>query len=150
MPFQEKNTTYLYLNGSSPGSDLDTSNEARKNGECLQLELSDLDGKNAGPSAGAVTNREVSAIPARHQIKACFEIQSWQATYARALIETDQAERIALVAEAERQILPRYLQLAASHISTDETLDLVNALDALKAIRNAAKQAESPRFFRPE
>jgi hypothetical protein len=138
MPFQE-NKMYLTLSGSGPESDLHPTNVRRQCGECLQLEWSDLDRKNTGPIAESLANPEVSTIPTRLQIKDCFVVQSWHVTYAQALIATAHAEQASLAAEAEKQILARYLELAASHISTGEASDLVNALDVLKQIRNAAK-----------
>jgi hypothetical protein len=101
------------------------------------------------PDLDAITNRRGailaesaarsgSPLPGnRIELKGCFAIHTWHRTYAEALMETDAAKLRLLIAEAEEAILARYLQLSDSPLPTDETLDLLNAIDALANLRTA-------------
>ncbi len=62
---------------------------------------------------------------------------SWQSLYHSALFETDRANSLRLIAEAEKAILLRIKELFfvhADHIEEDLVLD--DALYALRALRN--------------
>jgi len=66
-----------------------------------------------------------------------FVARVWHRPYAEALIEANPVRRRALIAEAERAILIRYLQPSASSVGWDESLDLQNATDALSQLKKA-------------
>jgi hypothetical protein len=66
-----------------------------------------------------------------------FAAQVWHRPYAEALIETDPARLQALIAEAERAISTRYLQLSGSSVPWDEGLDLLDAIHALSQLKKA-------------
>jgi hypothetical protein len=82
--------------------------------------------------------RSSSPLPCnRVELRGCFAIHTWHRTYAEALMETDAAKLRLLITEAEKAILARYLQLSEFPLPTDETLDLLNAVDALANLRKA-------------
>ena len=66
-----------------------------------------------------------------------FVIQRWHRHYAEALIETDPAKLLVIIAQAEEAILARSLELSGSQASTEETLDLREATKVLEQIRSA-------------
>jgi hypothetical protein len=66
------------------------------------------------------------------EIKNYFVIQKWQRLYAQALQEDDRIKLTSRIAAAEREILHRYLELAAgSAPRTEERRDLRLAVRAL-------------------
>jgi hypothetical protein len=63
------------------------------------------------------------------------------------LFETDEAKLGAAIAEAERSIVGRFLELSISSVETDETLDLQNAAYALTELKKASAVAYTPQHL---
>jgi len=63
--------------------------------------------------------------------------QEWHRPYVEALLETDGAKLGALIAEAERAIVGRFLELSVSSVETDEILDLRSAAYAITQLKKA-------------
>jgi len=66
-----------------------------------------------------------------------FVTEVWHRPYAEALLEDDPARLRTLIAEAERAILIRYLQLSAGPVPRDESPALLDAVDALSQLKKA-------------
>lgn len=64
-------------------------------------------------------------------------IEAWHKPYAVTLIEDDPIKLRTLIAETERAILARYLELSASPPARSENLDLLNVVDALSELKRA-------------
>jgi hypothetical protein len=99
----------------------ETGNAALQQGAGIEPELTVLTGDEAlsnGGSAGFVT-------------------EGWHRPYAEALIEDDPTKLPTLIAEAERAILTRYLELSVSPVARDEGFDLLSAADALSELKKA-------------
>ncbi len=75
--------------------------------------------------------------------------QEWHRPYIEALFETDVAMLEALIAEAERAIVGRFLQLLISSVETDETLDLQNAGYVITELKKASAVAYTPQRLVP-
>ncbi|MGA2096584.1 MAG: hypothetical protein ABSH39_09825 [Candidatus Acidiferrum sp.] len=69
------------------------------------------------------------------ELKGVLVSEKWHRPYAEALIETDPAESIRLIALAERAIITRYLELCICPGSEDEYQDLWQAVDALSELK---------------
>jgi hypothetical protein len=63
------------------------------------------------------------------------------------LFETDEARREALIAEAERAIVDRFLELLIASVETDEILDLQNAAHAITQLKKARALAYTPQHL---
>ncbi|MGB7438466.1 MAG: hypothetical protein WBR26_13265 [Candidatus Acidiferrum sp.] len=70
--------------------------------------------------------------------------QEWHRPYVEALFETDEAIRGALIVQAERAIVGRFLELLISSVETDETLDLQNAAYVITELKKASTVAYTP------
>ena len=91
----------------------------------------------ARPASPFVSERKV-------KIKDYFVSKEWHRPYVEALFETDEVILGALIAEAERAIVGRFLQLLISSVETDETFDLQNAAYALTELKKASAVAYTP------
>jgi hypothetical protein len=73
--------------------------------------------------------------------------KEWHRPYVEALFETDEARREALIAEAERAIVDRFLELLIASVETDEILDLQNAAHAITQLKKARALAYTPQHL---
>ena len=73
--------------------------------------------------------------------------KEWHRPYVEALFETDEARREALIAEAERAIVDRFLELLIASVETDEILDLQNAAHAITELKKASAVAYTPQHL---
>ena len=73
--------------------------------------------------------------------------QEWHRPYVEALFETEEAILGTLIAQAERAIVGRFLELLISSAETDETLDLQNAAYALTELKKASAVAYTPQHL---
>jgi hypothetical protein len=73
--------------------------------------------------------------------------KEWPRPYVEALFETDEARREALIAEAERAIVDRFLELLMASVETDEILDLQNAAHAITELKKASAVAYTPQHL---
>jgi hypothetical protein len=71
----------------------------------------------------------------------------WHRPYAEALFETDEAKLGALIAEAERAIVDRFLELSVASVETDEILDLQNAAHVITEFKKASAVAYTPQHL---
>jgi hypothetical protein len=63
------------------------------------------------------------------------------------LFEIDEDRGEALIAEAERAIVDRFLELLIASVETDEILDLQNAAHAIMELRKASAVAYTPQHL---
>ena len=73
--------------------------------------------------------------------------RQWHRPYIEALFEPDEAMLGALIAEAERAIVGRFLQLLIASVETDETLDLHNAAYVITELKKASVVAYTPQHL---
>ena len=73
--------------------------------------------------------------------------QEWHRPYIEALLETDNAELGSLIAEAERAIVDRFLELLVSSVETDEFLDLQSAGYAITQLKKANVLVNTPQHW---
>ena len=73
--------------------------------------------------------------------------KEWHRPYIEALLETDDAELGARIAEAERAVVGRFLELSVSSVETDEFLDLQNAAHAITELKKASAVAYTPQHL---
>ena len=73
--------------------------------------------------------------------------QEWHRLYVEAFFGTDEPKRRAIIAEAERAIVDRFLELLVSSVETDEILDLQNAAYAITELKKACVFVEPPQHL---
>ena len=73
--------------------------------------------------------------------------RQWHRPYIEALFEPDEAMLGGLIAEAERAIVGRFLQLLIASVETDETLDLHNAAYVITELKKASAVAYTPQHL---
>jgi hypothetical protein len=67
-----------------------------------------------------------------------FVSKEWRGPYVEAVCGTDEVKREAIIAEAERAIAGRFLELLVSAVETDEILDLQSAAYAITELKKAS------------
>jgi len=83
----------------------------------------------------------------RGHLKGYSVSKEWHRPYIEALLETDNAELGALIAEAERAVVGRFLELLVSSVETDEFLDLQCAASALTELKKAFVFVDTPQHL---
>jgi hypothetical protein len=73
--------------------------------------------------------------------------QEWHRPYVEAFLETDGTKLAALIAEAERVIVGRFLELLVSSVETDEFVDLQSAAYALTQLKKARIFVDTPQHL---
>jgi hypothetical protein len=76
-----------------------------------------------------------------------FVTKEWHGPYVEAVCGTDEVKRGAIIAEAERAIVGRFLELLVSTVETDEILDLQSAAYAIKELKKASAVVYSPQHL---
>ena len=76
-----------------------------------------------------------------------FTSEKWHRPYAEALLETDPIKLRARIAEAERAIFVRYLELCISPGSQVQSLDLERAVSALLELKKFKVAAQTQQNF---
>jgi len=94
----------------------------------------------ARPASPFVAERKV-------KIKDYSVSQGWHRPYVEAMFETDEAILETLIAQAERAIVGRFLELLISSVETDETLDLQNAAYVVTELKKASVVAYTPQHL---
>jgi|SRR5271157_87166 len=83
----------------------------------------------------------------RVKIKDYSVSQEWHRPYVEAFLETDGTKLAALIAEAERVIVGRFLELLVSPVETDEFVDLQSAAYALTQLKKASVFVDTPQHL---
>ena len=83
----------------------------------------------------------------RGHLKGYSVSKEWHRPYIEALLETDNAELGALIAEAERAVAGRFLELLVSSVETGEFLDLQSAASALTELKKAFVFVDTPQHL---
>jgi hypothetical protein len=83
----------------------------------------------------------------RGHLKGYSVSKEWHRPYIEAFLETDNAELGALIAEAERAVVGRFLELLVSAVETDEFLDLQSAASALTQLKKARVFVDTPQHL---
>ncbi len=73
-----------------------------------------------------------------------FVSREWHGPYVEAVCGTDEVKREAIIAEAERAIVGRFLELLVSAVETDEILDLQSAAYAITELKKASAVVSTP------
>jgi hypothetical protein len=95
--------------------------------------------------AGAPQEQPAAKID--FQLEDYFVCQNWHRPYAAVLMETDPVKLATLIAEAERAMASRYLELCVVANTSDELGDLQNASYALSQIKRAIEIAATQQRF---
>jgi hypothetical protein len=88
-------------------------------------------GKSCGQQ-GISANDPVNRVLA---LKNFFVSEKWRRPYAEALQETDVTKLLTLIADAEDAIFDRHLELCVSPGSTEQSLDLQQAISVLAQLK---------------
>ena len=80
----------------------------------------------------------------RVELKDYSVSHEWHRPYTETLFETDEAKLGARIAEAERAIVDRFLELSVASVETDEILDLQNAAHVITEFKKASAMAYTP------
>lgn len=83
----------------------------------------------------------------RVKIKDYSVSQEWHRPYVEAFLETDGTKLAALIAEAERVIVGRFLELLISSVETDEFVDLQSAAYALTQLKKVCIFVDTPQHL---
>jgi len=67
-----------------------------------------------------------------------FLTQRWHRSYAEALLNSNPINLPVLIAQAERAVLERYLELSVTPSLTGDLVDLGHAVDVLAKLRTAS------------
>ncbi len=70
-----------------------------------------------------------------------LDSEKWHRPYAEVLMETEPAKQTALIAEAERAIFDRYLELRITPAAAEHSIDLENAVYYLSQLKKANRSA---------
>ena len=76
-----------------------------------------------------------------------FVSKEWHGPYVEAVCETDGVKRAAIIAEAERAIVGRFLELLVSAVETDEIQDLQSAAYAITKLKKASAVVYTPQHL---
>jgi hypothetical protein len=90
---------------------------------------------------------ETPAASKEFELGDYFVCQDWHRPYAAALMETDPVKLATIIAEAERDMASRYLELCLAHTPTSEVADLQNASYALSQIKRAIEIASTQQRY---
>jgi hypothetical protein len=67
--------------------------------------------------------------------KGLLDSDQWHRRYAEALMETEPAKQVSLIAKAERAIFDRYLELCITPAAIEHSIDLQNAVYYLSQLK---------------
>jgi hypothetical protein len=73
-----------------------------------------------------------------------FVSKEWHGPYVEAVCGADEVKREAIIAEAERAIVGRFIELLVSAVETDEILDLQSAAYAITELKKASAVVYTP------
>ena len=73
--------------------------------------------------------------------------REWHRPYVEAFFLTDEAQRDAVISEAERAIVERLLELSTSSVGLEEMLDLRNAAYAIMELKMANTRIHTPQHL---
>jgi hypothetical protein len=77
------------------------------------------------------------------EAKGMLDSEGWHRPYAEALMETELAKLPPLIAEAERAIFDRYLELRITPAAAEHSIDLENAVYYLSQLKKANRSASA-------
>lgn len=115
--------------------------------EGIQPELQSLTSEVVPLSADTVRRTEPFVSEYNVELKDYSVSQEWHRPYVEALLETDGAKLGALIIEAERAIVGRFIELSISSIATNEFLDLQNAAYAVTELKIASAVFHTPQHL---
>ncbi len=76
-----------------------------------------------------------------------FVSKEWHGPYVEAVCGTDEVKRAAIIADAERAIVGRFLELLVSAVETGEILDLQSAAYAITELRKVSAMVYTPQHL---
>lgn len=115
--------------------------------EGIEAGLRDLGTESVSLNGDSARRDDVSGSEKEFGLQDCFVSKEWHGPYVEAVCGTDEAKREELIAEAERAIVNRFLELAGSAVETDEILDLENAAYAITELKNASAVIYTPQHL---
>ena len=119
-------------------------------GQCearREPELQSFNSERVSPNADYARLASLFVPERKVKIKDYSVAKEWHRPYVEALFETDDGRREALIAEAERAIVDRFLELLIASVETDEILDLQNAAHAITELKKASAVAYTPQHL---
>jgi hypothetical protein len=106
--------------------------------EGIAPELTTITSSNVVSYVDFVRNHMEGLIADRKsEVKGILDSERWHRPYAEALMETEPAKQTALIAEAERAIFDRYLELRITPAAAEHSIDLKNAASYLSQLKKA-------------
>ncbi|MGB2665948.1 MAG: hypothetical protein WAK48_18235 [Candidatus Acidiferrum sp.] len=109
----------------------------RCGGIAAELEASANRNRNAVSYVDFVKHHKGLAAPGPFGTNGVLTSQKWHQPYAEALMEVEPAKRAPLIAEAERAIFGRYLELCVTPAAIEHSIDLQNAVYYLMQLKDA-------------
>jgi hypothetical protein len=108
-------------------------------------ELNTIASCNAVSYADFVRNQKGFVAHTKCDINGRLDSEKWHRLYAEALMETEPAKLPPLIAEAERAIFDRYLELRITPAAAEHSIDLENATYYLSQLKKANRRATAIR-----
>jgi hypothetical protein len=88
-----------------------------------------------------VRNQKGLVAHSKSEINSRLDSEKWHRPYAEVLMETEPAKLTPLIAEAERAIFDRYLELRITTAAAEHSIDLENAVYYLSQLKKANRSA---------
>jgi hypothetical protein len=113
-----------------------------------EYRMSEIRNEGIAPELATITSSNVVShvdFVRKHMegFKGILDSETWHRPYAEVLMETEPARQIALIAEAERAIFDRYLELHITPAAADQGIDLQNAVYYLSQLKKSHQQRMS-------
>jgi hypothetical protein len=116
-------------------------------GEAIEPELQALTHESVSVNLGSPMRDDTFHFESRVELKEYFVSKEWHRPYVEALRETDGGKLGVLIAQAERAILGRFLELLVLPDPSGEILDLQDAAYAITQLKEACVAAYMPQHL---
>jgi hypothetical protein len=115
--------------------------------EAIEPELHSLTNESVSVNLGSAMPDDSFPFENRFELKEYFVSKEWHRPYVEALRETDGGKLGVLIAQAERAILGRFLELLVLPDPSGEILDLQDAAYAIKQLKEACVAVNLPQHL---
>jgi hypothetical protein len=115
--------------------------------EGIEPELRSLDTESVSLNEDSARRDDSCDSEKKFGLQDYFVSKDWHGPYVEAVCGTDEVKRESLIAEAERAIVGRFLELLVSTVETDEILDLQSAAYAITQLKKASPVVYTPRHL---
>ena len=115
--------------------------------EGIEPDLRSLDTESVSRNEDSARRDDSFESEKKFGLQAYFVSKEWHGPYVEAVCGTDEVKRESLIAEAERAIVGRFLELLVSAVETDEILDLQSAAYAITKLKKASAVVYTPQHL---